>query len=243
MERKVAFITGASRGIGEAIAVKLSAEYDVVINYASSEAGAQAVLKQCDPAGNHMIIKGNVAEESQVQAMFDEVMAQYGHIDVLVNNAGITKDNLLLRMKEEEFTDVIDVNLKGTYHCVRHIARIMMKQRHGAIVNMASVVGLCGNMGQVNYAASKGGVIALTKAAAKELASRGITVNAVAPGFIDTDMTQALSDDVKTAMLQGIPLKRLGKTSDVANVVAFLCSDASSYITGQVIAVDGGMVM
>lgn len=243
MERKVALITGASRGIGEAIAIHLSKTYDVIINYTSNDHAANQVLEKCDSKGNHKIMKANVADEGQVQDMFQKILEEYRHIDVLVNNAGITKDNLLLRMKEEDFTDVIDVNLKGTYHCIRHIAKIMMKQRSGAIVNMASVVGLCGNMGQVNYAASKGGVIALTKAAAKELASRSVHVNAVAPGFIDTDMTQKLSDDVKNTMLQGIPLKRFGSTQDVANVVAFLCSEESSYITGQVITIDGGMVM
>lgn len=243
MERKTAFISGASRGIGEAIAIALSKEYNVIINYANSEEGAKAVLKQLDESGHHMMIRCNVADSDDVAAMMDTIMKAYGHIDVVVNNAGITKDNLLLRMREEEFDDVIRINLKGTYNCIRHVARIMMKQRSGKIVNMASVVGLCGNMGQVNYAASKGGVIAMTKAVAKELAPRGINVNAVAPGFIQTAMTEKLSEDVQQTALAGIPMHHFGSVNDVANVVKFLCSDDSAYITGQVIAVDGGMVM
>lgn len=242
MDRKVALITGASRGIGEAIAIRLSKDYDVIINYARSNEQAKEVLAKLHE-GKHTCIQCDVSKSEQVEKMMKEVQRSYGHIDVLVNNAGITKDNLLLRMKETDFDDVININLKGTYNCVRHIARIMMKQRSGHIVNMASVVGLCGNVGQVNYAASKGGVIALTKAAAKELATRGICVNAVAPGFIDTDMTQSLSEEIKENALQGIPLQRFGDVLDVANCVAFLCSEESSYITGQVIAVDGGMVM
>lgn len=243
MERKVAFISGASRGIGEAIAITLSKEYDVVINYANSEQGAKDVLAKCDANGNHKMYKCNVAKSEEVKAMIEDIVKTYGRIDVMVNNAGITKDNLLLRMSEEEFDDVISINLKGTYNCIRHVARTMMKQRSGKIVNMASVVGMCGNMGQVNYAASKGGVIALTKSVAKELAPRGINVNAVAPGFIDTAMTQKLGDGVKDAALASIPMKKFGDVQDIANVVKFLCSEDSKYITGQVIAVDGGMVM
>ena len=242
MSRKVAFISGASRGIGEAIAKTLSKEYDVVINYASRKESAQNVLAQLE-AGNHHMIQCDVSNEQQVKDMMDEIMEKYGRIDVVVNNAGITKDNLLLRMKEEEFNDVIDINLKGTYHCIRHVAKIMMKQRSGKIVNMASVVGLCGNAGQVNYAASKGGVIAMTKAVAKELAPRGICVNAVAPGFIETEMTEVLSDVVKQEAIRTIPMQRFGHVDEIANVVKFLCSDDSNYITGQVISVDGGMVM
>ena len=243
MERKTAFISGASRGIGEAIAITLSKEYDVIINYANSEAGAKAVLAKLDPSGKHKMMQCDVANEQDVKEMMDTIVKEYGHLDVFVNNAGITKDNLLLRMREEEFDDVIRINLKGTYNCIRHVARIMMKQRHGKIVNMASVVGLCGNMGQANYAASKGGVIALTKSCAKELASRGIRVNAVAPGFIATAMTDKLADSVKESALASIPMKKFGAVQDVANVVKFLCSEDSTYITGQVIAVDGGMVM
>lgn len=242
MERNVALITGASRGIGEAIAIELSKTCDVILNYASNQAACEEVKAKLHP-GNHMCYGCNVAEEASVEAMIKEVHKIYGHIDILVNNAGITKDNLLLRMKEEEFQDVIDINLLGTYHCIRHIARIMMKQRSGVIVNMASVVGISGNIGQINYAASKGGVIAMSKAAAKELATRNIRVNAVAPGFIDTKMTKELSDSVKESALQAIPLKRFGTVEDVANCVAFLCSEQSAYITGQVFCVDGGMVM
>ena len=228
MERKTAFISGASRGIGEAIAITLSKEYDVIINYANSEAGAKAVLAKLDPSGKHKMMQCDVANEQDVKEMMDTIVKEYGHLDVVVNNAGITKDNLLLRMREEEFDDVI---------------RIMMKQKSGAIVNMASVVGLCGNIGQVNYAASKGGVIAMTKAVAKELAPRGINVNAVAPGFIQTAMTDTLSEDVQANAKNNIPMKKFGSVQDVANVVKFLCSEDSDYITGQVIAVDGGMVM
>ena len=243
MERKTAFISGASRGIGEAIAITLSKEYDVIINYANSEAGAKAVLAKLDPSGKHKMMQCDVANEQDVKEMMDTIVKEYGHLDVVVNNAGITKDNLLLRMREEEFDDVIRINLKGTYNCIRHVARIMMKQRHGKIVNMASVVGLCGNIGQVNYAARKGGVIAMTKAVAKELAPRGINVNAVAPGFIQTAMTDTLSEDVQANAKNNIPMKKFGSVQDVANVVKFLCSEDSDYITGQVIAVDGGMVM
>ena len=243
MERKTAFISGASRGIGEAIAITLSKEYDVIINYANSEAGAKAVLAKLDPSGKHKMMQCDVANEQDVKEMMDTIVKEYGHLDVVVNNAGITKDNLLLRMREEEFDDVIRINLKGTYNCIRHVARIMMKQRHGKIVNMASVVGLCGNIGQVNYAASKGGVIAMTKAVAKELAPRGINVNAVAPGFIQTAMTDTLSEDVQANAKNNIPMKKFGSVQDVANVVKFLCSEDSDYITGQVIAVDGWMVM
>lgn len=243
MERKTAFISGASRGIGEAIAIVLSKEYNVVINYASSEAGAKEVLSKLDPEGNHKMIKCDVSNSDEVKTMMEEIQKEYGSIDVVVNNAGITKDNLLLRMSEEEFDDVIRINLKGTYNCIRHVARIMMKQRNGKIVNMASVVGLCGNMGQVNYAASKGGVIAMTKSVAKELAPRGINVNAVAPGFIQTAMTDKLSEEVQAAAKSSIPMNAFGTVEDVANVVKFLCSDDAKYITGQTIAVDGGMVM
>lgn len=243
MERKTAFISGASRGIGEAIAITLSKEYNVIINYAHSEEGARAVLAQCDKNGKHKMIQCDISDGDQVKAMLEEIVKEYGHLDVVVNNAGITKDNLLLRMSDADFDDVIRVNLKGTYNCIRHVARIMMKQKSGAIVNMASVVGLCGNMGQANYAASKGGVIALTKSCARELATRGVRVNAVAPGFIATAMTDKLADNVKEGALASIPMKKFGTVQDVANVVKFLCSEDSAYITGQVIAVDGGMVM
>ena len=243
MERKTAFISGASRGIGEAIAKKLSKEYNVIINYSHSEEQAKKVLAQLDASGKHCMMKCDVAEEQQVKEMMNSIVKMYGHLDVVVNNAGITKDNLLLRMKEEEFDDVISINLKGTYNCIRHVAKQMMKQRSGKIVNVASVVGLIGNVGQANYAASKGGVIALTKSIARELAPRGIHVNAIAPGFIETAMTEKLSEEVKQGMLSQIPMKRFGNVEEVANLVKFLCGEESDYITGQVFTIDGGMVM
>lgn len=243
MERKTVFISGASRGIGEAIAICLSTEYDIIINYAHSEESARNVLSQLDKSGNHSMMQCDVSKGDQVAKMMGDIVDKYGHIDMVVNNAGITKDNLLLRMSDEDFDDVISINLKGTYNCIRHVAKIMMKQRSGKIVNIASVVGLCGNVGQANYAASKGGVIALSKACAKELAPRNIQVNAVAPGFIQTAMSDALSEELQAKALQAIPLQRFGCVEDVANVVKFLCSDACNYISGQVICVDGGMVM
>ena len=220
---KTAVVTGASRGIGRAIAKKLAAcGATVIINYNGSESKAAAAA---------------------CEAFFKAVTEKYGRIDFLINNAGITKDGLLMAMKEEDFDSVIDVNLKGTFHCIRFAARQMMRQRYGRIVNMASVVGVAGNAGQANYSASKAGIIGLTKSAAKELASRGITVNAIAPGMIETDMTADLSDKVKDEMMKQIPLKRFGQAEDVANAAAFLVSDEAAYITGQVLHVDGGMVM
>ena len=243
MERKTAFISGASRGIGEAIAKTLSKDYNIILNYSHSEEQAKNVLSQLDASGKHCMMKCDVKDAKQVEFMMKEIVDIYGHIDVVVNNAGITKDNLLLRMKEEEFDDVISINLKGTYNCIRYVAKTMMKQRSGKIVNVSSVVGLIGNAGQANYAASKGGVIALTKSVARELAPRGLHVNAIAPGFIETAMTEKLSQDVKDAMLQQIPMKRFGNVQEVANLVKFLCSEESDYITGQVFTIDGGMVM
>ena len=229
---KTAVVTGASRGIGRAIAKKLAAcGATVIINYNGSE-GGRADIFQC-----------NVSDFAACEAFFKAVTEKYGRIDFLINNAGITKDGLLMAMKEEDFDSVIDVNLKGTFHCIRFAARQMMRQRYGRIVNMASVVGVAGNAGQANYSASKAGVIGLTKSAAKELASRGITVNAIAPGMIETDMTADLADKVKDEMMKQIPLKRFGQAEDVANAAAFLVSDEAAYITGQVLHVDGGMVM
>ena len=245
MEKKVAVVTGASRGIGAAIARELAAAgMYVVINYCGSEEKAQELKTEIERNGGEAsIYKCDVSDNVACKEFIGNVIAEYGHLDVLVNNAGITRDNLLMRMSEEEFDAVIAVNLKGTFNCMKQAARPMMKQKYGKIINMASVVGVTGNAGQVNYAASKAGVIGMTKSMAKELANRGVTVNAIAPGFIRTAMTDVLSDDVKAEITRVIPMGVMGETEDVANLAAFLASDASRYITGQVINVDGGMVM
>ncbi len=245
MERKTAVVTGSSRGIGKAIALALAKEgYNVVINYNGSKEKAEQVKKECEDFGVSAItVKANVADFAESENLIKEAISTFGSIDVLVNNSGITKDTLLLRMKEEDFDSVIDVNLKGTFNTIKHAARQMMKQRSGSIINMSSVVGISGNAGQANYAASKAGVIGLTKSVARELASRGIRANAVAPGFIETDMTDELNDKAKEEILKTIPLNDTGKGEDVANLVVFLASEKSRYITGQVIHVDGGMLM
>lgn len=245
MDRKTAVITGASRGIGRAIAIALAKDgFNVVINYNGSKEKAEEVKNECISCGVDAItVKANVADFKESENLVKEAIAAFGSIDVLVNNSGITRDTLLLRMKEEDFDSVIDVNLKGTFNTIKHAARQMMKQKSGSIINMSSVVGVSGNAGQVNYAASKAGVIGITKSVAREFAPRGIRVNAVAPGFIETDMTDELNDKAKEEILKTIPLKDTGKSEDVANLVAFLASDKSRYITGQVIHVDGGMVM
>lgn len=242
---KIAVVTGASRGIGKAIAIELSAQgATVVINYNGSADKAEAVKEEIESdGGKAVVMQCNVADFEACDTFFKDIIEKFGRIDILVNNAGITKDGLLMRMSEEEFGSVIDVNLKGTFNCIRFASRQMMKQRSGRIINMSSVVGVSGNAGQINYAASKAGVIGMTKSAAKELAARGITVNAIAPGFIETDMTNALSDKVKEATMAQIPLGRLGGDKDIAAAAAFLVSDAAGYITGQVLHVDGGMVM
>ena len=245
MEGKVAVVTGASRGIGKAIAVKLASKgATVVINYNGSRERAEEVKNEVESAGGKaVIIQCNVADFDACKEFIETVIKEQGRIDILVNNAGITKDGLLMKMSEEDFDKVLDTNLKGTFHTIRAALRQMIRQRSGRIINMASVVGVSGNAGQANYAASKAGVIGLTKTAAREVASRGITVNAVAPGFIETDMTEVLPEKIKEASAAQIPLGKFGKAEDVANAVAFLASEDAGYITGQVLHVDGGMVM
>lgn len=242
---KVALVTGASRGIGRAIALLMAKQgADVVVNYSGSEGAAQETVDAILAMGRKAIkIKANVGNAEEVAAMVEEAHSTFGRIDILVNNAGITRDGLLMRMKDSDWDDVININLKGVYLMTKAVSKIMMKQHSGKIVNMTSVVGVTGNAGQANYSASKAGVIGFTKTCAKELASRGITVNAIAPGFIHTDMTDVLSDKVKEAMVHTIPLGRMAEPDEVAAVAVFLASDMSSYITGQVINVDGGMVM
>ncbi|HEK5802187.1 TPA: 3-oxoacyl-[acyl-carrier-protein] reductase [Staphylococcus aureus] len=242
---KSALVTGASRGIGRSIALQLAEEgYNVAVNYAGRKEKAEAVVEEIKAKGvDSFAIQANVADADEVKAMIKEVVSQFGSLDVLVNNAGITRDNLLMRMKEQEWDDVIDTNLKGVFNCIQKATPQMLRQRSGAIINLSSVVGAVGNPGQANYVATKAGVIGLTKSAARELASRGITVNAVAPGFIVSDMTDALSDELKEQMLTQIPLARFGQDTDIANTVAFLASDKAKYITGQTIHVNGGMYM
>jgi 3-oxoacyl-[acyl-carrier protein] reductase len=245
LKGKTAIVTGAARGIGKAIALKLARlGANVVINYRSSLSSAEELINEIESnGGSALAVKADISNFSEAETLIKETMKHFGSIDILVNNAGITKDALILRMKEEDFDNVINTNLKGTFNCIKHAAPIMLKQKSGKIINISSVIGIVGNAGQVNYAAAKAGIIGLTKATAKELASRGITVNAVAPGFIQSDMTDILSDKVKEGILNTIPLKRLGSTDDVANITAFLASPEADYVTGQVINVDGGMVM
>lgn len=245
LEGKKALVTGASRGIGRAIAVAFAeAGADVAINYSGSEAAAAETAAAVEALGRRaVIVKANVGKSGEFEAMVKEVIEQLGAIDILVNNAGITRDNLIMRMKEEEFDQVIETNLKGVFNGIKAVTRPMMKQRSGRIINISSVVGVLGNPGQANYVAAKAGVIGLTKASAKELASRGITVNCVAPGFIQTDMTDVLPEEMRTALTGQIPLARLGDVADIANAVRFLASDAAAYMTGQTVHVDGGMYM
>ena len=245
MSEKISVVTGGSRGIGAAIAKKLASQgMTVIINYCGSEDRALAVKSEIEAAGGQAEAwRCDVSDCGQCERFVKAVMEKYGRIDVLVNNAGITRDGLMMRMTDENFSRVIDTNLKGTFYMMRFASRHMLKAKKGRIINMASVVGLMGNAGQVNYAASKAGVIGATKSAAKELASRGITVNAIAPGFIDTEMTGALSEKVQEQILTQIPLGTFGKPEDIANCAAFLASDEAAYITGQVIQVDGGMCM
>ena len=242
---KVALVTGASRGIGRAIALKLSdAGAKVAINFAGNVEKAEEVKAEIESRGGAaMLVQGKVDNFEVVTEIVKKVVENWGTVDILVNNAGITRDDLLLKMSESEFDEVIATNLKGVFNCTKAVTKLMMKQRSGKIVNMTSVVGLIGNAGQANYAASKAGVIGFTKSAAKELAARGITVNAIAPGFIATDMTDKLPDKIKEESLKQIPLGKYGTPEDVANLAAFLVSEQAAYITGQVINVDGGMVM
>ena len=245
LKNKVALITGASRGIGRAIALQLAAEgAKVAINFAGNTAKAEEVKAEIESKGiEALLVQANVADSEAVDEMVKKVADTWGKIDILVNNAGITRDGLLMRMKDADFDDVISTNLKGVYNCTKAVSKLMIKQRSGRIVNMASIVGITGNAGQTNYAAAKAGIIGFSKSAAKEFAARGITVNVVAPGFIETDMTAVLSDNLKETMLKDIPLGRIGKPEDIAQAVKFLVSDEAAYITGQVLRVDGGMSM
>ena len=245
LEGKIALVTGASRGIGRQIALKLAGQGAfVIVNYNGSAAKAEETVKEIEAAGGRAeAVQCNVSDFEACGQMFTDVVAKHGRLDILVNNAGITRDNLLMKMSEEDFDAVISTNLKGVFNCVKHISRQMLKQRAGRIINISSVSGVLGNAGQANYCAAKAGVIGLTKSAARELASRGITVNAVAPGFITTEMTDVLSDSVKAAATEQIPMKHFGSTEDIAAAVAFLASDEAGYITGQVLSVDGGMAM
>lgn len=242
---KVAVVTGASRGIGRAVALKMAeAGATVVINYNGSADRAESVRKEIEEmGGTASVYQCNVSDFAACEKFIQDVIAQYGRLDILVNNAGITKDGLLMKMSEEDFDQVLNTNLKGCFNCIRFVSRQMLKQRGGRIINMSSVSGVMGNAGQANYSASKAGVIGLTKATARELASRHITVNAIAPGFIETDMTDVLSDSVKEEAVKQIPLGAFGKTDDIANLAVFLASEQAGYITGQVIHVDGGMAM
>ena len=244
-EGKTALVTGGSRGIGRAVCLELAkGGANVVLCYAGNETAAQETAQAVEAAGGKALaMRCDVSDSAQVDALVKAAVGQFGRIDILVNNAGITRDNLIMRMSETDFDAVIAANLKGTFLCMKAVSRLMLKQRYGRIVNLSSVVGLRGNAGQVNYAASKAGVIGMTKSLAKELASRGITVNAVAPGFIETDMTASMSEAARSAAQGSIPMGRLGAAEDVARAVAFLASDNAAYVTGQVLAVDGGMAM
>lgn len=242
---KVALVTGASRGIGRDIALNFAKNgAKVIVNYAGNDEAANETVSMINAAGGEAVaMKCAVENFEEVSTMIEKIMNDFGSIDILVNNAGITRDNLIVKMKEEDFDRVIDVNLKGCFNTIRNVSKIMMKQRSGKIINISSISGVFGNAGQLNYCAAKAGIIGMTKSAAKELAARNITVNAIAPGFIDTDMTKVLSDEVKENLMKQIPLKKLGSVSDISNTAVFLASEGANYITGQVINVNGGMAM
>ena len=244
LEGKKALITGASRGLGRAIALKLAdLGADIVINDIGNEDGAKVLIKEIESKGRKAVfVKADISDFEQAKSLVDRSLEEFEIIDIVVNNAGITRDNLLLRMTEEDFDSVIDVNLKGVFNITKSILRPILKTRNASIINISSIVGISGNAGQANYSASKAGVIGFTKSLAKEIAKKNVRVNAVAPGFIETDMTEKLSDEIIEKYKSSIPLGRLGNVEDVANAVAFLASDSSSYITGQVIVVDGGMI-
>ncbi|EOD00561.1 3-oxoacyl-[acyl-carrier-protein] reductase [Caldisalinibacter kiritimatiensis] len=245
LKGKVALITGGSRGIGKAIAIKLaSLGADIIINYVSSEQRAKDVVKEIESVGRKgLAVKADVSKMEEAKNLIDAAIKEFGKIDILVNNAGITKDNLLMRMSEEEWDAVLNINLKGTFNVTKSIIRKMIKQKNGSIINISSVVGLTGNAGQCNYSASKAGIVGFTKSLAKEVGKKNIRVNAIAPGFIQTDMTDKLPDKIKEEYIKNIPLNKLGEPDDIANMVAFLASDLSKYITGQVLTVDGGMTI
>lgn len=245
MDKKIALVTGGNTGIGRCIALALAKEgMHIIINYVALEEETEKLIKEIeDLGGSSEGLKGDVSNYEDAGRMINEIKEKYGRCDVLVNNAGITRDTLLLRMKEEDFDSVIKVNLKGTFNMTQHATNLMLKNKYGRVVNLASVVGVSGNVGQSNYAASKAGIIGFTKSVAKELARKNITVNAVAPGFIRTRMTDAMTDEAKEATLKSIPMNKIGEPEDIANAVKFLVSDESSYITGQVLNVNGGMLM
>ncbi|MDW8403916.1 3-oxoacyl-[acyl-carrier-protein] reductase [Chloroflexus sp.] len=242
---RVAIVTGGSRGIGRATAERLAASgATVVVNYRGNAAAAEATVAAITGAGGKAVaVQGDVSQPAEVEHLVKTTLEQFGRIDILVNNAGITRDNLLLRMKDSDFDEVIATNLRGVFLCTRAVLRPMTKQRFGRIINITSVIGLIGNAGQANYAAAKAGIIGFTKSTAREMASRGITVNAIAPGFIETEMTEALSDETRKAILATIPLGRFGQPAEVAGLICFLASDAGAYISGQTLTIDGGMVM
>ncbi|WP_238655164.1 3-oxoacyl-[acyl-carrier-protein] reductase [Paenibacillus piscarius] len=245
LKGQTALVTGGSRGIGRSIALALAAQgVKVAVNYSGSVQAAEETVARIHELGSEGIaLQGNVGSSADAESLVKSVIDTWGKIDILVNNAGITRDNLIMRMKEEEFDQVIETNLKGVFNCLKAATRPMMKQRYGRIINISSVVGVTGNPGQVNYTAAKAGVIGMTKSAARELSARGITVNCIAPGFIDTDMTRELSDEVRSELVKGIPLAKLGRAEDIANAAVFLASEGAAYMTGQTLHVDGGMYM